>query len=327
MLLQLEPLDARIPAWDTTSLIDRCCPFCGSAGTDRFIRPDRLRVRQCPGCHCFFVSPSPSPEQLTKFYATYYARHRKTEFTVYRDDPVLVREMLALDPQSDVKVRTLSSVMTLNGKRVLDVGSGLGQNLVLLRKLGAIVSGIDMDQDAVEFAHTRLGLENVFRGDILSFTPASTYDLVTLHDVIEHPLDPLEVLQKARHLLSPAGMLSIWTPNASSFGIEERPTALRVDLEHMQYLTFDTCRHIAKILKMRIVHLAAQGTPKLGSIKNLSDTSGTITPKRVLRGLLRYFPGFVRLNAWRRRLGQRRTGQGTYHLFCILRDEAEGTFH
>ena len=320
MSRQLDPLDTRIPAWDKTSLMHRHCPFCESEGIDRYIRPDGLHVRTCPTCHCYFISPAPSPKQLASFYSTYYSRHRTAEHQQYLTDAVLLKEMLSLDPLSDVKVRTLASLMNLRGKRILDVGFGMGQSLVLFRKLGAIVTGIDLDRDSVEFAHARLKLENVSTGDILSFDSTSTYDLITLHDLIEHPSGPLEVLKKARSLLAPGGMISIWTPNASSADIEDNPVTFRVDLEHMQYLTFQTCRLIATTLRMTITHLSTHGSPKLGSIRRLSDESGSGESKRIFRRLLGPLPGFVQLNTLRKRLSQRRREQGTYHLFCVMRE-------
>jgi 2-polyprenyl-3-methyl-5-hydroxy-6-metoxy-1,4-benzoquinol methylase len=319
---RLEPLDARIPRWEKASFVDRLCPFCASEGTEHCIRPDQLHIRQCSTCGCYFVAPSPTGGQLDNFYSSYYAHHRTIEFQQYLDDPILVKEMFALDPLSDFKVKTLASLADLKGKRVLDVGFGMGQNLLLMKKLGAEVTGIDLDPDAVQFAREVLGIQSVHRRDIDYHSEQTPYDLITLHDVVEHPLDPLAVLRKARSLLAPNGLLSIWTPNASSVDKEEQPIAFRVDLEHMQYLTFQTCRHIANVLKMTIVHLDAHGFPRLESIRNLSGIKVSRRPKQVLRSLLKSFPGFVQLNALRKRFGMRDSQSGSYHLFCVMKNNA-----
>ena len=283
------------------------------------MRPDQLNIRRCSTCGCFFVSPSPAKEELGKFYASYYVHHRSVEFQQYRNDAVLIKEMVALNPLSDFKVKTLASLMNLKGKRVLDVGFGMGQNLLLMKKLGADVTGIDLDPDAVRFVQEVLGIQNVHRCDILDHNAPTPYDLVTLHDVVEHPLDPLAVLKKARSLLAANGLLSIWTPNASSVDKEKQPIAFRVDLEHMQYLTFQTCRYIADMLKMTILHLGAHGLPKLKAIRELSGDKEGITLKRVLREMLGSFPGFVQLNALRKTL-LNNSQDGSYHLFCVFKN-------
>lgn len=232
---------------------------------------------------------------------------------------MLIKEMVALDPFSDFKVRTLASLANLKGKRVLDVGFGMGQNLLLMRKLGADVTGIDLDPDAVHFARDVLGIQKVYRSDIKDHSAPALYDLITLHDVVEHPIDPLAVLKSAQSLLAPNGLLSIWTPNASSAKNEDQPVVFRVDLEHMQYLSFQTCRYMADMLKMTIIHLGAHGLPKLESIRRLSGVKEGMKMKRVLRGMLKTIPGFVQLNAIRRKLGGD-SQTGRYHLFCVLKN-------
>ena len=327
MLHRLEPLDVRIPRWEKAFFVDRLCPFCKSEGAEHCIRPDELHIRHCSTCGCYFITPTPTEEQLDKFYASYYAHHRTIEFQQYHNDPILIKEMFALDPFSDFKVKTLASLANLHGKRMLDVGFGMGQNLLLMKKIGAHVTGIDLDPDAVQFARQVLGIENVHRCDIHAHSTRVPYDLITLHDVVEHPLDPVAVLKKARSLLAPNGLLSIWTPNASSASNDEQTVAFRVDLEHMQYLTFQTCRFVADMLKMTIVHLDAHGFPRLESIRNLSGMEGKRKPKQVLRSLLKSFPGFVQLNAFRKRFGMKDSQSGSYHLFCVMRVDHDNDHH
>lgn len=320
MTRQLDYLDGRRHNWEKASLFERRCPFCGSEGSDRYIRPDGLHVRHCMTCHCYFISPCPTQEELTTFYSKYFSHHRKSEFQKYLNDPILVKEMLFLDPLSDVKVRTIKSLIDLRGKRVLDVGFGMGQNLIFFNKLGAKVAGLDVDPDAADFVRSKLNFQNVSTGDIQTFNTAAVYDLVTLHDVIEHPLDPLRVLQNARSMLSSGGLLSIWTPNASFVDAESQPIAFRVDLEHLQYLTFDTIRYITSILGMTITHLGTYGFPRLENIRRLSGKGPGL--KHLLRPMVRSLPGFVQANALLKRLGSRDSGSGTYHLFCVLKNNA-----
>lgn len=315
----LELLDARIPAWERASLTRRNCPLCQSEGDECYVRPDQLHIRHCSVCDCYFISPSPTAGELSTLYSNYYSHHRGSEFQQYYDDPVLVREMFALDPKSDLRARTLSSLMRLEGKRVLDAGFGMGQNLLLMKKLGADVAGIDLDPDAVEFARNVLHIENVRQVDIMTLSNTGVYDLITLHDVIEHPLDPMNVLNKAKSLLSPDGLLSIWTPNASFVNRELQPVVFRVDLEHMQYLTSKACHYIADSLNMTIVYLNAHGFPKLESIQRMSEGKGG-TGKQMLRSLVRSFPGFVQVNTLRKRFAQRNAQSGDYHLFCVLKN-------
>jgi SAM-dependent methyltransferase len=48
--------------------------------------------------------------------------------------------------------------------------------------------------------------------------PAKSFDVVTLHHVIEHAPDPIELLRHCRRVLKPSGLLVLVTPNLSSLG-------------------------------------------------------------------------------------------------------------
>lgn len=320
MITPLAPLDRRIPSWDSASLQPRRCPFCTSRGEPRFLRPDNLRVNFCSRCRSWFVSPAPDKRKLSEFYRTYFNQHRRAELQLHLTDRLLIKEMLALEPLSDVKVRAIASLVDLRGKRVLDAGFGLGQNMLLMTKLGAQVSGVDLDTDAVDFARLKLGLHSVRTGDLLTLKTRERYDLITLHDVVEHPLAPLTLLAKARTLLAHDGMISIWTPCAPDASVAVNPLLFRVDLEHMQYLSPTTCNVVARKLGFEIIHLDVTGQPRLKQVAALSgERPIRQSIKHAARNIVRFIPGMAELNALRRRIISVESAAGNYHLFCIFR--------
>jgi SAM-dependent methyltransferase len=102
---------------------------------------------------------------------------------------------------------------------VVDVGSGRGEWLALLRDAGVPASGVDANPAFVEAGRAR-GLDLV-HGDAVSYlqglSPDSA-DLVTAFHLIEH-LDVeklLALLAAARHALRPGGCVLLETPNPSN---------------------------------------------------------------------------------------------------------------
>jgi 2-polyprenyl-3-methyl-5-hydroxy-6-metoxy-1,4-benzoquinol methylase len=256
---------------------------------------------------------------LDEFYSRYFAEHRRAEFDLHRRDRLLVREMRVLNPLSDEKFGVLERLHTMRGLNVLDVGFGMGQSLLLLRSLGATVTGIDPDPDALEFARTVLGITSVECVGLLQYRPTLRYDAVIMHDLIEHPLEPLTFLRKARALLAPGGLLSIWTPNATRALAEDDPLLFRLDLEHMQYLTLNTCRYLARRLSLNLIHCVETGQPRLARTSLLDGRAGSPwRVRRAIRRSLALIPGIERLTNLRRTARGTIPSEGSYHLFCVF---------
>ncbi len=311
---QLAPLDARLPEWNRSSLVERVCPFCGNAGTPFCRRPDLLDVQRCTGCGVFFIAPAPSPEQLDAFYAQYNERHRRLN-SLSRE---VTMHLLAREPQADIRMMEIASCFaSTQGLRALDVGFGLGANFVLLRKLGFAVEGIELDSEAINYVQQHLGIASVRQATIESVEGGEQYDVIIMHDLVEHPLQPMSLLRHAAALLKPGGVLSLWTPNATFVDHEQEPVAFRVDLEHMQYLTLPSCTWIAQRIGLEVVHLESVGFPNL---KGMGQQPGSSSPlKRVVKSLPGVLPVLTRRRLQAEYDAQQSMRQGSYHLFCLMR--------
>lgn len=301
-----ELISGKIPKWNYKKLIDRNCPFCNSGGDFLSTRPDNLNISNCHLCGSFFVSPSPNENELNDFYINYFSKYRPVELNQY-----LANRMLSINPFSDIRIREITSNIIPKGKKLLDVGCGYGQSLINFQKLGADVKGLDLDSESIEFIKNKLNIKNVENCDIKNID--GNYDIILMNDFIEHPLNPLPELMKAKELLNKNGILAIWTPNASFVFEENDPIIFNVDFEHMQYLSFRTCIYLSEILELDLIHLESLGFPgfegfnqvKLSKIDDLK-TKGidVITKNKILYNFLkRMNPNHIR--------------DGKYNLFCL----------
>jgi 2-polyprenyl-3-methyl-5-hydroxy-6-metoxy-1,4-benzoquinol methylase len=310
-IIQLPHLDKRILNWDKRQLAPRKCPICKKKGHPRFVRPDGLCVEHCNHCDTFFVSPSPTDEQLSQFYLGYEKHHRNAKQI---DGPQLRKTYLKTDPNSDYRYQVITSLMEMQGKRVLDVGFGRGFFLYFLKQIGAHVTGIELDDYAIQYAREDLEIEDITRTDMLKIDDKEKYDIILFMDLVEHVLEPFQYLNKAKMLLNPGGIIAIFTPNASFALQESAPILFRVDLEHMQYLSNTTCNFLAKKLGLEIIHLENTGYPSLVNITE--DRSVKFKVKKVIKG----FPGFEHAYYfWNKLFYQDLLRTGRYHLFCVFK--------
>lgn len=301
----LPRIDDRVPSWNPHDLAERDCPFCNLSGAAKYIRPDGLNVHECAQCGSFYVSPTPSLEALYTFYSAYTQEHGahvaqgKKNFIMKT-----ARAAFKISPLFDFRVAEISSVVKIQGKAVLDIGCGTGNDLIKFKNMGATVEGIDLDQTAITIARDEMGLENTKNCSIEDFNPEITYDVILMMDLIEHIVDPLALLKKAKDYLNDHGVIAIWTPNASFIKRFADTTLLQVDLEHINYLTFETCDYLTHALNLKLIHLESVG------FANIQTYKENIGERNALLGRLQ--------SRCSNLLNKQDIRLGTYHLFALF---------
>ncbi|MCX5744578.1 MAG: methyltransferase domain-containing protein [Proteobacteria bacterium] len=120
----------------------------------------------------------------------------------------------------------LKFVPSLEGLRLLDVGSGYGGVCIAAARAGATAQGIEIDQRLLELAHLNRsdspdqGVEfhALSAMDWSALEPLGRFDIITCDNVIEHvPIPPVLITHLSR-MLKPGGLLYLTAPNAFSFG-------------------------------------------------------------------------------------------------------------
>lgn len=110
--------------------------------------------------------------------------------------------------------------------RYLDVGSGIGDYVLVARKMGIESYGVEPDRIGVGSEETSLkiardrstgphGFASAV-GEALPFADAG-FDLITMNQVLEHVQDLRTVLNEALRVLKPGGVLLFNSPNYLSF--------------------------------------------------------------------------------------------------------------
>lgn len=172
----------------TTLLIDKC--LCGESGFTR----RRINGVLCDCClHCGVEHQvvRMTPQQLGDWYRTQY--HAGIYTHSYEQDLKVGR----------MRVASYSSY--LKG-HVLDVGSGNGAFVN-----AAVEKGIDAwGQEISDYA----GNGRIYTGDLdQTYFPTEHFDVVTLHDVLEHLPDPRTMLSEILRILKPDGWLIVEFPD------------------------------------------------------------------------------------------------------------------
>lgn len=122
------------------------------------------------------------------------------------------------------------------GKKVLEIGCGVGIDLVRFAAAGADVTGIDLSQTAIELARknfTQQGLKanlRVMNGECMQF-PDKTFDMVYAHGVLQYTADAGRMIAEIHRVLKSGGEAIIMVYNRNSWlSLMRRVT--KVALEH-----------------------------------------------------------------------------------------------
>lgn len=114
------------------------------------------------------------------------------------------------------------------GRKVLEIGCGLGTDTVNFARHGALVTAVDLSDASLAVARRRaevFGLTDriqFFHGnseELSTFLPAQTFDLVYSFGVIHHTPHPGRVLDEIRKFVTPESTLKVMVYNRRSWKV------------------------------------------------------------------------------------------------------------
>ncbi len=178
----------------------------------RFGHPDYYAIVTCPTCNTMQTTPRPDAISLQKLYERYYnfGGEKGTFYTQARERFLTswaYRMWLWLDGD-------ISFHLPRGQGRLLDIGCNEGRGLGLYERNGFDPEGLEWNTTASEVARQRGYV--VYTDALQDLHPQEKYDVIVLSNVLEHAIDPAQMLQHIRRLLNPQGQLWLSCPNVES---------------------------------------------------------------------------------------------------------------
>ena len=195
------------------------CPICGGAATPKLDRlhDDRYGFRgafdllACNSCGHRWLDWHPDGDTLAAMYSDYYPRASRS-----------VDEVAPPPRHPGLRgwwrgERSSAMFWVPPGARVLDIGCGFGESLAYHRMRGCEVHGVEADRNIA-----RVAMQHGFDVHVGLFDPAlyetGYFDVVTMDQVLEHVVAPVDTLRGVSRVLRPGGTAIVTTPNADSLG-------------------------------------------------------------------------------------------------------------
>lgn len=186
------------------------CPLCKETNSILLFTKHGYKHWKCNGCNLIYVNPCIKQEViLEKVYG-------KSVYPFF--DSVNSESQKKFD-----KLRFEKTLRYINSnyndkKSILDIGCGSGFFLKLALENGFNkIAGVDALAESVEYAKKVFELDNIFYGDYhLLRDLKDKFDVISIWELLDHVVHPLELIEIATNLLSENGILVISVRNGYS---------------------------------------------------------------------------------------------------------------
>jgi SAM-dependent methyltransferase len=203
---------ASMPLRDGSDVGELCCHICGSDRVKVYHDQDYRRLMRCKACRIVFAYPLPSRDEK------HAVEHEAYEGDILPEVADFFRNCHR-DFREDPVIHGFRDALRWMGQyrqpgRLLDVGSGTGIFVFLAEQdFGWRGRGIDVCEKSADKAREEFGVTlDIGDFETVDYAPSS-FEAVSMLDVLEHTLDPVAFLRRAFELLTPGGVLYVAVPN------------------------------------------------------------------------------------------------------------------
>lgn len=250
----------------------RRCPTCASDAQIPEMHKDHLDIVRCKECDVVYVSPIFDEEHYKETYRSedYQAivRQLGEESHLYR-----------VDRFGKERVSIMSRFLPKDAQvKFLDIGCSTGFVVEAAKNHGWDAQGIDLNPSAIAFGQKRgLSLQNIPLEDLK--LPAGTFDAIGMFDVLEHVTNPGEIVELARRLLKPGGILFLYVPNydSASRSMMGKDAHFIWPTHHLNYYTPATLTDFLARHNLKPEYVATEGLDIIDYIWQRKELHGVDT--------------------------------------------------
>ncbi len=212
------------------------CKICGGHDLEIIATKGRhgqsLNTGICTGCGLVHSYPIPSKQELDEYYSQHYRNDYKGVFTPQR------KHILRYSKAALERLKRLGQFAP-KGLRLLDVGSGSGEFVYLAMRAGYQAEGLEPHTGYSDYTRRTFGVPITTAVLEQADIKDESYDIITLHHVLEHLQFPLTSLSYLNRWLKPDGYIMVDVPDIET--THHSPTN-RFHYAHIYNFNHDTLK-------------------------------------------------------------------------------------
>lgn len=193
-----------------------CC-ICEKEKSDRIYKKiEGFTLWQCPRCGLVYLKEPPKNNNNFILAASQDLDKDKKQKVVYWSFPNFYEKHEAVFKGYFTERLARIRRFKPDVNSMLDIGCGYGFWLKFCRDEGIDAKGLDLSDEAINYARTSLKLD-VEKRTLEDYEFDKKYDTIVMCDLLEHLHEPNEALKKINAGLSKAGLFFIQVPNLLGF--------------------------------------------------------------------------------------------------------------
>jgi len=245
--------------------------------------------------------PQPAPEKLGSYYESDdYISHTDGKRSLFEKLYHTVKQKALRD-----KIKLIEQFQPEKGK-ILDIGAGTGDFLVMAQKNGWKITGLEPSEKAKGIAMAK----GVSFAEDLADMPDHSTDVITMWHVLEHVPDVEAQITELKRILKPDGVIIIAVPNFKSY-----------DAQHYGkfWAAYDVPRHLWHFSKTAIKKLFGKQDLELIKIFPMKFDSFYVSllSEKYKTGKMNFVKGFF--TGLRSNIKATRNFEYSSHIYVIKR--------
>jgi len=216
------------------------CMFCYTTEYITLGKKDGDTLVSCSICGLIFVNPMPDiKEYMTRYgikywYEGQYMKNLPDILSRFEHDYNIAESRLA-------KIKKYKP-----SGRLLDVGCSNGAFVKRANEYGYEAEGVEVSSDVIELVQ-RVNPVKIHCGEVSALNlPPKSFDVITLHDVMEHYYYPRQEIFLLRDLMKPGGILVIDVPDMDHLDFTREQLAWK-HIKPKEHLWYFFQRHFDKL--------------------------------------------------------------------------------
>ena len=264
--LRLNEADGRALLTNTGDLEHRACPGCGADTPITAFDKNGFKLVRCGGCDSLYVNPVPSANSLAAFYRDGHSSQYWA--TVFFPAVAEARRRPIYRPRAE-RVAAYAG----DPRRLIDVGAGAGLFLEEFHALRPQVAIGAVEPGTAHVAELRQkGIDTLEGFAHEASAWASSADVVTCFEVLEHVGDPAALFGDLAALARPGGLIIVSGLSGGGFdiqtlGVYSKPVS---PPHHLTFLSIAGAEKLLARCGLDIIEICTPGELDVDIVRNVA---------------------------------------------------------